>query len=60
MEEGIGTVLGREVGLTVAGRTDRGVHALGQVASHPGEPAPARSLNGVLPADVAVLASEPT
>lgn len=59
MEEAIGTVLGREVGLTVAGRTDRGVHALGQVASHPGEPAPARSLNGVLPADVAVLASEP-
>lgn len=59
MEEALGTVLGREVGLTVAGRTDRGVHALGQVASHAGEPAPARSLNGVLPADVAMLASEP-
>jgi tRNA pseudouridine38-40 synthase len=59
LEEALATVLRREVGLTVAGRTDRGVHALGQVASHPGEPAPARALNGVLPADVAVLESEP-
>jgi tRNA pseudouridine38-40 synthase len=46
------------VALTVAGRTDRGVHARGQVASHPGPPSPARALNGVLPADVRVLASE--
>jgi tRNA pseudouridine38-40 synthase len=59
LEEALRTVLQRELELTVAGRTDRGVHALGQVASHPGEPAPARSLNGVLPEDVAVLASEP-
>jgi tRNA pseudouridine38-40 synthase len=59
LQEALATVLRREVGLTVAGRTDRGVHALGQVASHPGEPAPARALNGVLPADVAVLESEP-
>jgi tRNA pseudouridine38-40 synthase len=59
LEEALATVLRREVGLTVAGRTDRGVHALGQVASHAGEPAPARSLNGVLPDDVAVLESEP-
>ncbi len=44
--------------LTVAGRTDKGVHARGQVASHPGPPSPARALNGVLPADVRVLASE--
>jgi len=46
------------VALTVAGRTDKGVHARGQVASHPGPPSPARALNGVLPADVRVLASE--
>jgi tRNA pseudouridine38-40 synthase len=58
LEEGLATVLRREVRLTVAGRTDRGVHALGQVASHPGKPASARALNGVLPDDVAVLQSE--
>jgi tRNA pseudouridine38-40 synthase len=58
LEEALATVLRREVGLTVAGRTDRGVHARGQVASHEGEPAPARNLNALLPADVAVLASE--
>ena len=43
------------VSLTVAGRTDAGVHALGQVASYSGEPASVASLNGVLPEDVAVL-----
>jgi tRNA pseudouridine38-40 synthase len=59
LEEALGTVLRREVPLTVAGRTDRGVHARGQVASHEGDPAPARSLNGVLPRDVSVLASDP-
>jgi tRNA pseudouridine38-40 synthase len=50
-------VLGRGVPLTVAGRTDRGVHALGQVASHAGSPAPARNLNALLPDDVVVLSS---
>jgi tRNA pseudouridine38-40 synthase len=59
LEAALGTVLQREVALTVAGRTDRGVHARGQVASHAGDPASARSLNGVLPRDVSVLASEP-
>jgi tRNA pseudouridine38-40 synthase len=58
LEEALATVLRHEVALTVAGRTDRGVHALGQVASHAGDPAPARSLNGVLPRDLRVLASE--
>jgi tRNA pseudouridine38-40 synthase len=58
LEEALRTVLQREVAVTVAGRTDRGVHAHGQVASHAGDPAPARSLNGVLPPDVSVLASE--
>jgi tRNA pseudouridine38-40 synthase len=59
LEEALATVLRDAVQLTVAGRTDRGVHARGQVASHAGEPAPLRSLNGVLPQDVSVLASEP-
>ena len=59
LEEALATVLRREAELTVAGRTDRGVHALGQVASHAGDPVPTSSLNGVLPDDLAVLASEP-
>ena len=58
VEEALATVLRREVRLTVAGRTDRGVHARGQVASHDGEPAPARNLNALLPDDVSVLSSE--
>jgi len=59
LEEALATILRREVRLTVAGRTDAGVHARGQVASHPGEPAPARALNGLLPPDVRVVESEP-
>ena len=43
----------------VAGRTDRGVHALGQVCSYDGPLPPLRSLNALLPHDVAVLAAEP-
>ena len=42
----------------MAGRTDRGVHAHGQVASHAGEPAALASLNALLPDDVSALASE--
>ena len=50
-------------GLAVAGRTDTGVHALGQVASlDAGEGPPpertAAALNALLPEDVAVLAVE--
>jgi tRNA pseudouridine38-40 synthase len=56
VERALATILGREVTVTVAGRTDRGVHAWGQVASYEGEPAPARALNAVLPRDIAVPA----
>jgi tRNA pseudouridine38-40 synthase len=56
----LATLLREPVTLTAAGRTDAGVHARGQVASHPGAPAPARALNGLLPPDVRVLASDPT
>jgi tRNA pseudouridine38-40 synthase len=59
LEEALATVLRREARLTVAGRTDRGVHARGQVASHEGAPASLRNLNALLPPDLAVLASEP-
>jgi tRNA pseudouridine38-40 synthase len=50
-------------GLAVAGRTDAGVHALGQVTSFDAEGGPppervAPALNGVLPDDVAAVASE--
>lgn len=57
LEAGIERVLRHGVQLTVAGRTDAGVHARGQVASHDGTPATARALNGVLPPDVRVLES---
>jgi tRNA pseudouridine38-40 synthase len=59
MEDALATVRGEPVGLTVAGRTDAGVHARGQVASHIGEPLPLGAWNGNLPTDVRVLASDP-
>src|SRR3712207_5439124 len=58
MEEVLASVRGEPVELTVAGRTDAGVHALGQVASHAGEPLSLGAWNGNLPDDVRVLASE--
>jgi tRNA pseudouridine38-40 synthase len=51
----LATVLRRDVHLSVAGRTDRGVHALGQVASYDGPPPSVRSVNAVLPHEIAVL-----
>jgi tRNA pseudouridine38-40 synthase len=59
LEEGLERVRREPTPLVVAGRTDTGVHARGQVASHAGEPAPASAINGVLPRDVRVVASEP-
>jgi tRNA pseudouridine38-40 synthase len=58
LEEALATVTREPATLTVAGRTDRGVHARGQVASHPGEPVETARLNGLLPEDVGVLRSE--
>jgi tRNA pseudouridine38-40 synthase len=54
LERALHTLLRGEAVLTVAGRTDSGVHAWAQVASYDGEPAPTTALNAVLPADVAV------
>jgi tRNA pseudouridine38-40 synthase len=42
----------------VAGRTDRGVHALGQVVSYEGELPGLRSVNALLPDEIAVIAAE--
>jgi tRNA pseudouridine38-40 synthase len=61
LEAALATVLRESVQLTVAGRTDTGVHALGQVASFVtgGEVREdlARRLNGVSPDDLAVTAA---
>lgn len=59
MEAAVAKVKGEPVPLTVAGRTDAGVHAFGQVASHEGDPISVGAWNGNLPSDVRVLASEP-
>jgi tRNA pseudouridine38-40 synthase len=69
LSSALATVLGDSAKLSVAGRTDAGVHAWGQVASFdPGEAASlasedeqqelASSLNGVLSSDVAVISAE--
>ena len=63
LSDALETVLGLAPTLSVAGRTDAGVHALGQVVSFSidGEVEPgrlSRALNGVLPRDVAVLSVE--
>jgi tRNA pseudouridine38-40 synthase len=61
LETALATVLREPVDLTVAGRTDTGVHALGQVASfETGAEVPAdlmRRLNGLAPDDVAITAA---
>jgi tRNA pseudouridine38-40 synthase len=62
LRDALDAVLPRWDGLAVAGRTDAGVHATGQVASLDAEGGPpperlAEALNTVLPADVAVVAA---
>jgi tRNA pseudouridine38-40 synthase len=65
LERALCTVLGdsgldgEPLRLAVAGRTDRGVHAWGQVASYAHEAVDPLRLNGLLGDDIAVLAAEP-
>src|SRR5918997_6386666 len=58
LERALRIVLRADVALTVAGRTDRGVHAFGQVVSYDGELPGLRSVNAVLPPEIAVVAAE--
>jgi tRNA pseudouridine38-40 synthase len=57
LERALAEQAGRPLALTVAGRTDAGVHARGQVASHDGEPLPRERVNAMLPPGVRVLES---
>jgi len=63
LETALATILREPVSLSVAGRTDAGVHARGQVASFttaadvPGDLA--RRVNGLGPRDLAVISAEP-
>jgi tRNA pseudouridine38-40 synthase len=65
LERALRTVLGERslddapLKLTVAGRTDRGVHAWAQIVSYAHEAVDPLRLNGLLDDDVAVLAAEP-
>ncbi len=59
LEAALETILGERASLTVAGRTDAGVHAWGQVASCESRREPpdelAHRLNAVLPPEIAVV-----
>ena len=54
----LAVVLRRSVRLIVAGRTDRGVHATGQVVSYDGPLPRLRSVNALLPDAIAVVRAE--
>jgi tRNA pseudouridine38-40 synthase len=61
IEAALERILGESVSLSVAGRTDAGVHAWGQVASFELEATPpgelVHRLNGVLPSEISVIES---
>jgi tRNA pseudouridine38-40 synthase len=58
LEAALATLLGEPVALNVAGRTDAGVHAWGQVAAYAGAPVRLSSLNALIGDDIAVLSCE--
>jgi len=64
LERALSRLLNQEARITLAGRTDRGVHAAGQVASLPdgrpdlGSETIERALNSLLSADVAIVSAE--
>ena len=63
IEDALGRLFGVATRVTVAGRTDAGVHASGQVASFRAEKAPPedlrRALNALTPSDIAITAAAP-
>ena len=64
LREALAATFGSVASLAVAGRTDTGVHALGQVASVDVEGGPppervAEALNTRLPDEISVVAAEP-
>jgi len=65
LERALRTILGdrdaagEPLTLMVAGRTDRGVHAWGQVTSYRHEAVAPQRLNALLPPDIAVLSCKP-
>jgi tRNA pseudouridine38-40 synthase len=58
LEAALATLLHRDVPIVAAGRTDRGVHAWGQVASYEAEPVRAQALNALTGDDVVVLSAQ--
>jgi tRNA pseudouridine38-40 synthase len=58
IETALATISRQPHTLTVAGRTDAGVHARAQVASYTGMPVATIALNSLLPADIAIVRSE--
>lgn len=58
IERALATIARQPLTLTVAGRTDAGVHARAQVASYIGEPLDPIGLNSLLPPDIAIVKSE--
>jgi tRNA pseudouridine38-40 synthase len=59
LERALATILREDLRVTVAGRTDAGVHAWAQVCSYGGEALDPLRINALLPPDVAVLESTP-
>jgi tRNA pseudouridine38-40 synthase len=59
LERALTTLLREPIRVTAAGRTDRGVHAWGQVVSYEGEPASLPGLNALLPDAIDARAAEP-
>ena len=59
IEDALAEMVGKKTIVRGAGRTDAGVHALGQVASYEGAPPRLEGVNALLPSEIALLGAEP-